>query len=238
MQIFKSSSRFLIFLTLIFTCISCLQGKEVFTFADDDFFVRQGAGQCGPASFYMIFRYYGDTTFDGEFTGLPDCSEIFPLQEELTEVTEDSAVSKWLGVTDTGIAIAALKDKISRLTADRNTPWYITEGDIVKTEILLQERFLIIQTMYLNNDLPVIIHLSRPDISGIPVTGHYMVLAGYDPGKKVVYYIDPNRDEDSPVIQRVDLHDFLYSQWYESPDNMLIPNGYWDGTWIGFRHSW
>jgi len=202
------------------------------TFAEDNFFVKQGSGQCGPTAFYMIFRYYGDNNYMGEFTELPGCDQILPLQEELVEVTSDSGVSKWLDVTTSGIGIGSLKEKISRLTTDRNYPYYITQGDTSTTTILHEARFMIIYNNFLRNDLPVIIHLARPAL-----TGHFMVLVGYDPRHRVVYYVDPNRDDGVPAVQNVDLYDFLNTQWYESPENPLTAYGYWDGTWIGFRHG-
>lgn len=225
--------RMLLILPFLVISLSCFQGEGFMPFAGDDFFVKQGSAQCGPTSFYMIFRYYGDNTYPGEFTELPDCADVLPLQEDLAEVTSDSGVSRWLGVTSTGITAGNLKEKISRLSTDRNYPWYITEGDIQKTDTLQEERFSVIYNNYLRNDLPVIIHISRP----APLTGHYMVLVGFDPQHKNVYYIDPNRDMEAPVVQSVGLESFLDKQWYESPDNPLIPYGYWDGTWIGFRHE-
>lgn len=232
MKFFKAVLKLVIILPLFLTGFSCLQGEGMLTLAGDDFFVRQGPGQCGPTSFYMIFRYYGDNAFTGEFTELPDCAAVFPLQEELAEVTSGSGVSRWLGVTGTGISSGELMDKISRLSADRNYPYYITTGDTSTTTLLRETRFFFIYNNFIKNDLPVIIHLSRPALSG-----HFMVLVGFDPHDKTVYYVDPNRDEDSPVVQGVGLSDFLNSQWYESPENTLTPYGYWDGTWIGFRHA-
>lgn len=212
--------------------MSCLQGNEMLTVAADEFFVKQGSGQCGPTSFYMIFRYYGDNTFQGEFTELPGCAEVFPLQEDLTEVTADSGVSRWLGVTSSGIGIESLMEKISLLSTDRNYPWYITSGDTSTTTEQRESRFMVIYNNFLVNDIPVIIHLSRPAL-----TGHFMVIAGYDPRHKTVYYVDPNKADDAPDVQSVALSDFLNSQWYESPESPLTPYGYWDGTWIGFWHA-
>ena len=202
------------------------------TLADDNFFVKQGTGQCGPTAFYMIFRYYGDNNFIGDFTELPECSEKLSLQEELTEVTADSGVSRWLGVTGSGIGIASLKEKISLLSTDRNYPWYITGGETSTTTVLRETRFMEIYNSFLKNDIPVIIHISRPAL-----TGHFMVLVGYDPRHGIVYFVDPNKDDSSPDVQSIGLYDFLNSQWYESPENPLTPYGYWDGTWIGFRHA-
>ena len=220
----------------VIACVSCNQDEGFSLFADNSFFVRQGSGQCGPTSFYMIFKYYGDNNFKGQFTELGSTENLL-LQENLTEVTKESAVSRWLGVTDSGINIKDLLNKISDLSGDGINPYYTTEADTEITDADRQSRFAKIYNNYLKNDLPVIIHMRRPKILNIPLSGHYMVLVGYDSEKKLVYYVDPNKNEGVPAGQCVKIREFLNSGWYSSPDNSLVPDAYWDGTWIGFKHS-
>ena len=205
------------------------------------FFVEQGSGQCGPTSFYMIFKFYGDNTDPGIFRELPDCDAEIDLRENLTIVTKDSAVSKWLGVTDSGITITKLKTKISGLTIDRLRSFYYVSGN---TDDNYDNKFLqlsLIYNSFLRYGIPVIIHLRRPNWGNIQIfSGHFMVLAGYNNKNGTIYYIDPNKNNDDPVVQTVSVSDFLNTNWYHSPDYSSVnpvPDAYWDGTWIGFTHA-
>ncbi len=209
-------------------------------FIGNSFFVKQGSGQCGPTSFYMIFKYYGDHKYKGTFTELPDCTETIPLQEDLDIVTKDSGVSEWLGVTDSGIKTEALLDKIMRLAHADHVQYYTVYGNTDENMQNKKDVFNRINRDFLKEHRPVILHLSRPRVAGFKIlSGHYIVLTGYNAGAERVYYVDPNRKEKDSVIQSVPLKDFLENRWYHSPDYSLtwpVPDASWDGTWIGFYH--
>jgi hypothetical protein len=210
-------------------------------FIDSSFFVKQGSGQCGPTSFYMIFKFYGDHIYSSVFREMPGCSEAILLQEDLTEVTEDSGVSTWLGVTDYGITITELTDKITNLADDACGAYYHVEGNTDDSLSDNSGMFSQINKHFLNRGFPIIAHLERPDWMGLPLfSGHYIVVAGYNETEKKVYYVDPNKNDDDPAIQSVPLSDFLKTDWYRSPDYSLtypIPDAYWDGTWAGFYRA-
>ena len=104
-------------------CMSCsIDGSGYDVFVDSTFFVKQGSGQCGPTSFYMIFRYYGDNAYAGNFGEMPDCPVTLNLQENLDMVTQDSGVSTWLGVTDSGINIGDLTRRYPTLVTANAPP--------------------------------------------------------------------------------------------------------------------
>ncbi len=212
---------------------------EIPSAALESCFVKQGSGQCGPASFYMIFKFYGDNKIDTGFWDLPLCSTEYSLKEELSTVTKDSLVSSWLGVANSGITVVNLDKKIRNLTADKAAPYYTVISN-TSDGADNAEQFETINSSFLQKQKAVIIHVSRPDIFGIPLAGHFMVLAGYDSASGRVYFIDPNKNDDDPVLQSVSLAGFLNSSWYRSPDYSLtypVPDAYWDGTWIGFTHA-
>lgn len=223
--------------------ISCAdqESSDFSVYAWNSFFVKQGSGQCGPTSFYMIFKSYGDNTDPGIFHELPACDSEIDLRENLSVVTKDSSVSKWLGVTDSGITITKLSTKISNLTFDGQSPFYNVSGNTDDKYNNNLFQFLLINKLYLQNGIPVIIHLRRPELANVQIfSGHYMVLAGFSSKSKIIYYIDPNKNDSDPAVQCVSLSDFLSSDWYHSPDYSLlnpVPDAFWDGTWIGFTHA-
>jgi len=189
----------------------------------------------------MIFKFYGDNRVDTGFWDLPDCGTEYSLKEDLSVVEKTSLVSRWLGVTCglidgeiiAGITIKNLNRKIMNLTADKVNPYYSVESN-TDNSVDNSSQFAVINNSFLQQQVPVIIHLDRPS----PYTGHFMILAGYDSASGIVYYMDPNKKESDPVLQSVSLTDFLDSNWYVSPDESSTnPDAYWDGTWIGFIHA-
>lgn len=215
----------------------------------ESYYVKQGSCQCGPTSFYMIFKFYGDNKIDGSFWDLPGCATEYSLKEDLSVVEKTSLVSRWLGVTcgwfagdltgkmAGGITIKELDEKIRNLTADKANPYYNVASNIVSNtddSVANLLQFNRINDSFLQQLIPVIIHLDRSSL----YAGHFMVLAGYDSATGLVYYIDPNKNDSDPVLQSVSLTDFINSHWYISPDDSSTnPNAYWDGTWIGFTHA-
>lgn len=233
----KKASIAAAFFILLISAACSDSGSGYDPFVDASFFVKQGSGQCGPTSFYMIFKYYGDNTYSGNFGEMPGCAEPLLLQEDLGTVTEESGVSTWLGVTDSGITIGNLFQKISSLGDDGCIPYYSLDGNTDdsldangdKLEHIIQKFFI--------RELPVIIHLERAN----PLySGHYIVLVGFDPAQELLYYVDPNKNDGDPAIQSVSLKKFLNTEWYRSPDYSAwnpVPDAYWDGTWIGFYRN-
>jgi hypothetical protein len=228
----------------VIALVTCSDYADYSIFVNESFLVRQGPGQCGPASFYMIFRHYGDHAYDGSFRELPSCGADIPLQVELDRVNQGSAVSAWMGVSDSGIAPAALYGKISRLADQGCAPFYSVDGETTATDPAgvhdNRSRFDSIAWRFLLRKRPVIIHIERPAYMGIPVSGHYMVLVDYHDITRRVYFVDPNTNTGAPAVQSVPLDDFLGSYWYRSPDYSdlyPVPDGRWDGVWIGFYRS-
>jgi hypothetical protein len=96
-------------------------------------------------------------------------------------------------------------------------------------------------------DSPVIIHLKRR-FADLGVSGHYLVVIGYDRATGEVLYLDPNdsgfdpREEGydpdaldwSEAVRRVSRDDFINSYWYQKP---WYPDARWDGKWLGFTRS-
>ncbi|HOW83744.1 MAG TPA: C39 family peptidase [Spirochaetota bacterium] len=220
-------------------CMSCsIDGSGYDVFVDSTFFVKQGSGQCGPTSFYMIFRYYGDNAYAGNFGEMPDCPVALDLQEELDTVTQDSGVSAWLGVTDSGINVEDLHNKISNLGNSDCSAYYSVDGNTDNSLNANNAEMSHIVEDFIDRERPVIIHLERAN----PLySGHYIVLVGFDPAGERVYYVDPNKNDEDPVVQSVSISAFLGSAWYRSPDYdpvwYPIPDAYWDGTWVGFYRS-
>ena len=74
----------------------------------DKYFVRQGYGQCGTASFYMIFKYYGDNRHNPGFfyagvsgeDGNINYRQLNLVQaipgREFPSLTKETEVAKWL----------------------------------------------------------------------------------------------------------------------------------------------
>jgi hypothetical protein len=216
----------------------------------EDIFTRQDTNQCGSTSFYMIFKYLEDYNFDGQLSSNPDCLAADLLNgtnEIFTVITDTTWVSTWLETSDDGISCNELYEKINLLSAcyeDGGTPFYLTidgscdaieyDPDNPSSEIneARREEFNYILQNYLMKEYPVILHLRRD----YPYPGHWIVLTGFDSNNKV-YYMNPIRDDTSPIIQSVDYQSFITKRWYV-PTGLIwwYPNAYWDGTWIGFHH--
>ena len=63
------------------------------------------------------------------------------------------------------------------------------------------------------------------------LSGHYLVLTGFDREAGIVYYADPNGAETGSV----DYESFICDKWYYSPSNPAEYNvARWDGEWMGF----
>jgi hypothetical protein len=236
MQI-KKASIAAAFCMLLLAAACSDNGSGYDPFADESFFVKQGSGQCGPTSFYMIFKYYGDNTYSGNFREMPGCAEPLLLQEDLDTVDENSGVSKWLGVTNSGINIGDLFNKITNLGDDECLPYYTVDGNTDDSLDANRDELEHIILNFFIRELPVIIHLERAN----PLfSGHYIVLVGFDPEQELVYFVDPNKNDVDPAIQSVALKKFLNTEWYHSPDYTAwnpIPDAFWDGTWVGFYRN-
>lgn len=226
------------------------ENTTFFGITQEDIYTHQGPNQCGPACFYMVFKYYKDYTFEGTLSISPDCigdSILNGISEIFSVILSDSWVSQWLNTNADGITCDQFIEKIGFISiceADVSRPFYSAvegscavlgiDSDNPSSAINMEkkERFSYIVTNYLINKYPVLIHLRR----GTYYPGHWIVLTGYDSKKNEVYYMNPLKEDTAPIIETIGYDSFIIEGWYTHADFWWYPDAYWDGTWIGFHH--
>ncbi len=192
--------------------------------------VPQGSAQCGPTSFYMIFNYFNDQ----QLFVKDNCTTIIDFSDKHTKITKDSQISQYfLGGSSYGISLKNLKTKIDNIyEVGSCNPYYISELENSYTgynsngEKERRERLEYIKNNYLDNNIPVILHLKRFWF----LWGHYIVLTGYDDINGVIYYADPN----GALLNTVTIDDFIKKNWYLHKGDPIYMQARWDGKWIGF----
>jgi hypothetical protein len=209
------------------------------------YFVKQDDFQCGPASFYTIFKYYGDNRRPYPFY-YPTLGS--PLNLYLTAVTSNGvdvltgsdSVSAWI----MGVAISTTWNmlvgavRMLSFMADGALSFFYTgvashdsetdnndAGRAVRLSNFMEQ----IVPEFFEKNRPVIAHLKRT----WPYPGHYLVLIGYDYLTETVYYMDPNGDESAPV-GTVSLENFINEFWYSGPMSAWYGRARWSGRWLGF----
>jgi hypothetical protein len=234
------------------------------------YYVSQEAGLCAATCFHIAMKYYGDHLKNVK-TGIvdEDCpAEITDAIYYPNELSATSQIATYLqyiddqfnifpGIHLTSLARAAegLLDEsgihalYSAVMADNSGE------DLTGTEdgVFDQKRNLFLNRIVplLNTGAPVLLHLWRSPVLGIPSSGHYVLVIGYDDSEKVVYFMDPNdlnhkgnqcdcvaQDPGNPdicFIQKVDFDLFIEDYWYKSDDPLEL-NARWDGNWVGFHH--
>lgn len=194
--------------------------------------IPQGSAQCGPASLYTVFHYFqAEDTYSNV-----DCKEEIDLSEMLDEVTDETAFCRWVNsASKAGTSWDELKYAVKDLRVDCQRVYAVELNDdttAFEDPMAIQERLDRLEKIhseYLTQMRPVIIHLRR-EASWL-LSGHYLVLTGYDKERKKVFYADPNRGQEGAVS----LDRFLKEKWYRSPSNEADYNlAYWDGEWMGF----
>ena len=221
-----------------------------------NYFQQQNSAICGQTSMYMIARYYGHVGKDhvGDYP-----YKTLNLLGYWVSVDLDSYadVNKyWLfyvaggmPITRVGTAIGALEmvDGIKKNNIKfYNNRYYAknpnglgyasgqkTTYDKTATNDNMYElaaRLDYIKANYLDLGIPAVIHLDR--VSG---TGHYVILAGYDPASGTIYYVNPNWGAchtTGDKLESVDVSSFILDEWYVCGDDPA----FWDGKWFVFYH--
>lgn len=234
------------------------------------YYVSQEAGLCAATCFYMTMKFYGDHLKNVK-TGIvdDDCpAEITDNINYPAEVSETSQIARYIQYVDDqfnslpGIHMSSLAQAAHGLLDVSGTNGLYgnvmsdySGEDLTETEddIYEQKRNIFLNRIvpFLNAGSPVIVHLWREPILGIPSSGHYVLIIGYDDAEKVIYFMDPNdlnhkgnqcdcvaQAPDNPdvcFIQKIGFDLFIQDYWYKS-DDLLELNARWDGNWIGFRH--
>jgi hypothetical protein len=234
------------------------------------YYVSQDAGLCAATCFYMAMKYYGDHLKNVK-TGIvdEDCpAEITDNINYPEEVIAASEISRYIQYVDDqfnsmpGIHMTSLVAAAQGLLDDSgagvlygNVMFDYAGEDLTGTEddISEQKRNIFLNRIVplLNTGAPVLLHLWRSPVLGIPSSGHYVLVIGYDDSEKVVYFMDPNdlnhkgnqcdcvaQDPGNPdicFIQKVDFDLFIEDYWYKSDDPLEL-NARWDGNWVGFHH--
>jgi len=223
-----------------------LQPIDIMAKNPDKYFVRQGSAQCGPASFYIVFRYYGDNMnsypFYYDSKGSP--VDLGNKTDKDGIINEDSPVSLWVKGND-------LSTNWNRLVGSIKNLYYKNEHgiseryyNIVESNdsiTSMNEKYAEIQSNnflkrivpgFLNQNRPVIIHLKRK----WPFPGHYIVVIGFDPVSGYVSYMDPSGDG-REKFHTVLLKDFLNTSWYKGKSTAWWGGAGWSGRWVGFYHT-
>lgn len=222
-----------------------LQPVDIIAKNQEKYFVRQGAGQCGPASFYIVFKYYGDDLnscpFYYDSTGSP--VDLSSNAHKGGVLSENSSVSLWVKGKDSSTnwakLIGSIKNLYFRNKHGKNERYYsvmesndsITGMDEKYTEIRNYNFLKRIVPGFLEQNRPVIIHLKRK----WPFPGHYIVVIGYDPASGHVSYMDPSGDGQEKILT-VPLYDFLNKPWYKGKRTAWWGGAGWSGRWVGFYH--
>ncbi len=220
-------------------------------------YAQQGNSQCGPASFYMIFKYYGDHLKDDVYYDSEDNDWLTGSTRDIridTDYLSPSSPFAYLFDIQNNSQIldrSNFRDKIEGLMYN-NEVYYDGTFKLSKTTSpsTKRTRFNQIKT-FLNNNQPVIIHLDRYSI----YWGHFIVIVGFDEDTDEVIYMDPNLDkyinDGDPLVyvngrqkplyplKRINYDDFINDKWYENDDNKPWWGWYkfdawWDGIWYGF----
>lgn len=236
------------------TVLYAVQPVNIISKNPSAYLVKQGPGQCGPASFYIVFRYYGHDTGNFRFSKGPD-GAVFTMgtgelqpdkgsgtgEKKPVIIMKDSPVSGWMNGKDNSTDWSELAEAISNLYYVRSNnirekfyPVIVSNNKATvpgsKThkarKIIFNE---MIVPMFLDHNRPVIVHLKRK----WPYPGHYIVLIGYNSATGTVYYMNPNYDG-GDIIKSVSAEDFTGSYWYQSDNEQSWGRAYWNGQWIGF----
>lgn len=234
------------------------------------YYVSQNAGLCAATCFYMTMKYYGDHLKHVK-TGIVDQNCPAEITENINypaEVLATSQTAEYLDYIDSqynvlpGINFPSLIEAAERLLDESGSSALYSQvmaGNYGETltgtenDISDQKRNIFLNQIvpFLNTGSPVLVHLWRSPILGIPSSGHYVLVIGYDDTEGVVYFMDPNdlnhqgnqcecvvTDSDNPkvcFIQKVAFNLFIEDYWYKSDDPFEL-NARWDGNWVGFRH--
>ena len=253
----KLISGLMLVLVISGTYLYALQPVDAIRKKPGNFFVKQGAGQCGPASFYIVFRYYGDDRRAYMFSKGPD-GELFSMSaDSLTRdektgsgdnhpviIRKESPVSRWMNGSDGSTGWRELTSAVNNLSyltvnGSRARFYSVIESNDSGTEPVKKffqsrnsEFYDRIVPRFLNRNRPVIVHLKRK----WPFPGHYIVLVGYDPASATIFYMNPN-DDGSNIISSVSADHFLNSYWYEANPELRWGRACWNGQWIGFYRN-
>ncbi len=225
---------------------------------DENFFVQQDDSLCGPASFYMIFKYYGDPCSGAVLSINPECAAnaiISGIDEIFSVILSSSWITSWLDSFLDGVDCKNFFEKItslSRCIEGEGVPFYsVVDGSCNLTgeapddyeaeeNIERRNRFEYILENFLKNGYPVILHLRRTydDYPLLWYPGHYVVLMGYDTDTQEVYIMDPFQEFGDHAAMTVPHDSFIMQRWYEGAGitSKIYPAARWDGTWIGFHH--
>lgn len=257
-------------LTVVAGTVAITQPYETIKNNPSYYYVSQESGLCGATSFYMAMKYYGDHLKKIK-TGIvdDDCpEEITDKIYYPTELSATSQIATYIQYIDdtlnslAGIHMTSLGHAAKDLLDESGTKALYSEvvvdnygDDLTGTEnnIAEQKRNIFLNRIvpFLNSGSPVLLHLWRSPVLGIPSSGHYVLVIGYNASENAVYFMDPNdlnhqgnqcdcvaTDSGNPdicFIQKVYFDFFIEDYWYKSDDPYVL-NARWDGNWVGFRH--
>jgi len=257
-------------LTVVAGTVAITQPYETIKNNPSYYYVSQESGLCGATSFYMAMKYYGDHLKKIK-TGIvdDDCpAEITDKIDYPTELSATSQIATYIQYIDdtlnslAGIHMTSLGHAAKDLLDESGTKALYSEvvvdnygDDLTGTEnnIAEQKRNIFLNRIvpFLNSGSPVLLHLWRSPVLGIPSSGHYVLVIGYNASENAVYFMDPNdlnhqgnqcdcvaTDSSNPdicFIQKVYFDFFIEDYWYKSDDPYVL-NARWDGNWVGFRH--
>ena len=257
-------------LTVVAEPVAKRQPYETIKSNPSYYYVSQELALCGATSFYMAMKYYGDHLKNIK-TGImdEDCpAEIADKIYYPTELSATSQIATYIQYIDdtlnslAGIHITSLGHAAEDLLDESGLRALYSEvvidnygDDLTGTgnNISEQKRNIFLNRIvpFLNSGAPVLLHLWRSPVLGIPSSGHYVLVIGYAESENMVYFMDPNdlnhqgnqcdcvaTDSSNPdicFIQKVDFDFFIEDYWYKSDDPYVL-NARWDGNWVGFRH--
>ncbi|MFY9398093.1 MAG: C39 family peptidase [Desulfomonilia bacterium] len=230
------------------------KGRQPYGAIIDDpaaFFVHQGPSQCGPTSFYMVFKYLGDHLPGAGPTGV-DLAETIP-GDGVPVLDRSSKIAAYIrslpGTSSAGTDWRRLEAAARSLRRGAKAYYPCIQSnpretaDSVKGKAEREAIFDRDLVAFLETGTSVIVHLKRP----YGVSGHYLTVIGYDTVSGEVLYLDPNNraldpraegfDPDeadwSRAVERVPRSEFIAGHWYKRPGTLAAR---WDGKWLGFTH--
>lgn len=194
--------------------------------------VAQGANQCGPTSFYMVFNHFDahQVFQEVDLSEHPEDMAIYGFS-----ITRDTKICTWINAGAlTGTSWSTLRSAAEKLHAPgASASYFITELNATTTYANTKgiaerdARLHYIWRQYLMKDRAVIIHMRRQWYQA----GHYLVLTGYDQATDTVYYADPNHG----CAGEISRSSFIRDNWYVSPSNTAANyRARWDGEWMAF----